>query len=91
MPFEPHSLTGRNQLPQTKSIDFEALLRRKIRSSSLVLPAPSAAPLIRLMLLRVFSTTSSEHGSPHSSVHDVDELAFKLTPPLICNALPPAV
>lgn len=48
------SLTSRSQMPQTKPRNFEAFIRTKMRSSSLVLPAPAAAPLFRFMPLQAF-------------------------------------
>jgi hypothetical protein len=48
------SLTDRNRLPQTKPRDFEAFLHTKMRSSGLVLPAPSVAPLLGFTLLQAF-------------------------------------
>ena len=47
MPLKPHLLSGRNRLPQTKLLDFEAFIHAEVRASGLVLPAPSVDPLFR--------------------------------------------
>jgi hypothetical protein len=52
-------------------VDFEALLRRKMRSSGLVLPAPSVAPLFRFTLLRVIGSSAMTEVYLPSTAHDV--------------------
>ena len=56
MPLKPHLLSGRNRLPQTKPLDFEAFIHAEVRASGLVLPAPSVDPLFRFTLLQVFDS-----------------------------------
>jgi len=89
MPLKHRTLTGRNQLPHTVSLDFEVLLRREMRSSGLVLPAPSVAPLFRFWLLRVL-VPGNASGLPGCKRSWCYEIIFRSILSFTFSALSPA-